>query len=191
MAHEYLSIPDEVPAELYAGDSLYFHWSDGDHPASDGWTLSFILNGPGQLTKAGAANAELPDRFDVEIDSTDTADLPAGTYSWVVTVTKSSQRHVVESGSISVLADPATLSGATEQRSHARQMLAQIETLMLARTDVLSFSLFGRSYSYESRAELRNAYAYWLRRVRAEDEAARRAKGKPSRSLLTPHFGDR
>jgi hypothetical protein len=189
MAHEKLVFPSEFPATIYAGDSLSFRFSDSDFPRNDGWTVQLRLNGAEALSVNGSADVDDAAAHLIAATSTTTAGWDAGFYAWAFFATKASERHTISTGTIEILANPANVSAGTEQRSFARQALAAIEVLLLNRSDQLSFSVFGRSYQYESRQALMDYRRELQRDVAEEDEAARRAAGKPTQSHLPFNFG--
>lgn len=189
MAHETLCFPGDFPATFYAGDSLEFRFTDAEFPRNDGWSVSLRLNGAETITVSGAADADDAAAHIVAALSATSAGWDAGFYAWAFFATKAGERHTLFTGTVEILANPAAISGASEQRSFARQALAAIETLLLNRSDQLSFSVFGRSYMYESREALLNARREFKREVDEEDEAQRRKQGKPTRSHLPFNFG--
>lgn len=154
------------PTELAAGDSLELTFSNGDFPASEGWELTVLLRGPESLDLVGVADG---DAFDVTLTAVQSADLAAGRYRWFLVYSHEDDglRTTASDGYVDVEVNPETLTG--DQRSWAAQHLAAIEAQLLARPDASSYSIGGRNYVYESRAEMMRVREALRREVAAED----------------------
>lgn len=175
-----------MPAQLVIGDSLRLRVPASAEYSVAEWTPDLVLLGPTQ-TSLG---------LQVEADGwlftlmAGADDFEAGWYGWTLRMLSSdeTERRTIASGRIEFVPDPAGVEPPSEQRSFARRELDAIEAVMLKRGAVLSFSAFGRSYSFESKDAL---YSYRNRlraEVAAEDEAARRARGEPSHSVAWVRF---
>lgn len=186
--HTILPICD-IPTELYAGDSLALRFASASFPRSEDWDLEFVLVGPEKIEVAGTADPDNADAFLIEIGSSDSSGWLPGRYAWTVLVTDADdERHTAQRGALRILPDPTTQDGSTEQRSFARQALDAIEAILLEKGGELGFSVFGRSYQFESREALIKSREYFRREVEAETEAERRAQGKPSRRVAWFRF---
>lgn len=189
--HEEVSIPCDFPSEIIAGDSLRFRFNDSTYPRSDGWTTQLVLNGPGaQVEVEGADDPENAVAHLIVALSAATALWPAGQYSWALfAFDDADERHTVASGRVEVKADPSQVADATDQRSFARRTLSDLETHIATKSNLLSFSVFGRSYQFESWDQLLSARDRLRREIEAEEEQDRRDQGKPSGYFAAFDFG--
>ncbi len=154
------------PTELAAGDSLQITFSSPEFPATDGWDLTLLLRGPSSLDLAGTPDGS---GFVVELSTEDSAELAAGRYRWFVVYAHEVDglRTTARDGYTDVTANPETLTG--DQRSWAARKLAAIEASLLARPDASSYSIGGRTYAFESHAEMLRVRDTLRREVASED----------------------
>jgi hypothetical protein len=184
--HEPTPIPECFPTELYAGDSLLLSYSDANFPRSEGFTIQLVLNGPVVLEVDGQDDPDHADGFLIEADSAATGALTAGRYQWALLVfddESPANRHTVARGTLEVLADPASQTAPVDALTFAREALAMVEAAILAKKQHTSFSVFGRSYSFESFEQLLQARRTFLREI-AEEEAKERAEKGQSRNRV-------
>lgn len=181
----------QMPESLVAGDSLSFRVDDARAVPADGWAVQFVLSGPSQQVVEGDVDPDDAAAFLVQIGSSVSAEWVPGVYAWVVLALNedADARLTLATGQLAVTPDPLTQEGATEQRSFAAQKLAALETALLAKGDATSYSLFGRTYSFESHEALLKAREFLRREVAQEEEARRRALGRPSQATAWFHFG--
>jgi hypothetical protein len=183
----------DIPCQLHAGDALTLRYIDSDFPRSDGFTARLVFIGPEAVESVdGAEDPSDEDAFLFSLTSGETATWTPGRHKWALLVEDAASppsRHTERTGYIEILEDPAE-AAAGDQRSHAAQMVERLEELLTSKRDVLSFSVFGRSYQFESQSQIYRALDYWRRRVEQEQEAERRAAGKASRNTIWMNFRD-
>lgn len=154
------------PTELAAGDTLSLTFESSDFLPADGWAFSLLLRGPTALELVGTPNGTA---FDVELTVGESAGLTPGRYRWfaVYTFDSPAQRTTELDGHVDVSANPESLTG--DQRSWAARKLAAIEAALLVRPDASSYSIGGRTYAFESHAEMMRIREALKREVAAED----------------------
>lgn len=158
------------PTELAAGDSLQASFSNSDYLPDDGWGFSLLLRGPVALELVGVPNDTA---FDVELTVGDSATLTPGRYRWfaVYTFDSPAERATSLDGYVDVTANPETVTG--DQRTWAARKLAAIEAALLVRPDASSYSIGGRTYAFESHAEMMRIREALLAEVAKEDGSMR------------------
>lgn len=168
------SIPDQLPAEIRAGDTLQFTRSHADYPAGAGWVLAFKLvpqsGSPISFTGSASGND-----FAVTVAASTTAGWPAGRYTWVETATLSGVRVTLGSGEVLVLPDLAA-ADSYDGRSFARKMLEAIEAALVnaataSQLDLIDVTFAGRGQKRD-RAALIEARDRYRREVLSEERAA-------------------
>lgn len=181
----------QLPESLVAGDSLSLRIDDPRANPADGWAVQFVLTGPSQQVVEADVDPDIASAFLVQIGSAASAEWASGVYAWVALALNedADERLTLASGQLTVTPDPLAQEGATEQRSFAAQKLAAIESALIAKSDATSYSLFGRSYSFESHEALLRTRELLRREVAQEEEARRRALGRPSQATAWFHFG--
>lgn len=179
-----------IPNPLRAGDSLSWVESSDDYAPADGWDLRYVLIGQGlRLTLLSGADGE-SHGFAVEPEITSA--LAAGRYAWTEHAHHSDGRRVtLATGSVEILADPATVDPAT--LTHARRMLAAIESIVESRAsqgelDLVATAFSGHQAQY-SLADLRALHRQYAAQASAEDERARLAAGQRSGRFVRTRFG--
>lgn len=168
-------IPDQLPAEIRAGDTLQFTRSHADYPAGAGWVLAFKLvpqsGSPISFTGSASGND-----FAVTVAASTTAGWPAGRYTWVETATLSGVRVTLGSGEVLVLPDLAAMADSYDGRSFARKMLEAIEAALVnaataSQLDLIDVTFAGRGQKRD-RAALIEARDRYRREVLREERAA-------------------
>lgn len=180
------------PETFTAGDTLELTYSHADYDPGDGWSASIVLNGPSKVEVEGEEDPDNPDGFIFTAASSATADWVVGHYGWFVIVTSDdspAERATLCSGATEILADPLSQDEPRETRSFAELQLEKIETLLASQGNQLSYSLFGRSYTYESRTALLEARRMLRQEIEAERERERRRHGGRSRNVAFLNFG--
>ncbi len=131
------------PEKITAGD--YVQWKressgfsipTGDVPkASAGWVLTYALVKTGVRIAITAATHETHD-FLVTLAAATTAGYTAGVYQWQAYVTKAatSERYLVDAGTIEILANFAAASSGLDARSHVKKVLDAIEAKIESRS---------------------------------------------------------
>jgi hypothetical protein len=157
-------IPTAAPATLRAGDTASWQISLADYPAGDGWSLEYtLINAAGKITFTSAASGN---DHRVTVAATTTAGWAAGNYAWQCRAKKGAEVYTVNTGTVDVLPDFATLT-ASDQRSFAEKTLAALEAWIenhdLA---VAEYEIAGRRMKYIPVAELLTLRDKFRREVR-------------------------
>lgn len=128
-------IPPYEPHQFVAGDTVSWTKSLSDYPTSDGWTLHYRIVGVEE--EIPDANIDASENtfggWDVVIAAADSS-LDAGAYriiGWVVSG-DASQRHTIYDGTVTVLADVASVSAADLQTPN-QKILAAIDARLAGR----------------------------------------------------------
>lgn len=156
------------PARLVAGDTWAWKKALSDYPAST-WVLSYALRcAAGYVNITASADG---DNHSVSVAAATTAVYAAGRYYWQSYVTSGSTRYTVAEGVLEVEGNYAATSAAADKRTHARKMLEAIEAVLegVATSDVLEYSIGGRSLKRMSRQDLIKLHAYYKGQVGAEE----------------------
>lgn len=127
-------LPRVEPTTVTAGSTWTWLLSSGTYPVSEGWTLSYALNGVSRLTWSSAWLAA--DGETVTIPATTTATIAAGTYEltriWTGSGTYAGRRDTEACPALQVLPDPATVV-AGERVSFVEANLQAVEAAITAR----------------------------------------------------------
>lgn len=121
------SIPTTVPTALTAGADWQWTQTFPDFDPADASACVYYFSGPASFSITATVGA---DDFSVAVAASTTAAYTAGLYSWVARVTVSGVVYDADSGTLDLLADPATTG---DQSSFAAQMVSNIEAELLAR----------------------------------------------------------
>ncbi len=176
-------IPSIEPTVVTAGDTISWQKSLPDYPADGGWVLSYALLGSaGKI--AINASASGADHL-VSISATTSAGYVAGVYAWQSYVTHATSGRVsVGSGSITVNANYAAISAATDTRSHAKKVLDAIEAIIEGRASSgdQELTIDGTrlvKMTVEQLLALRSKYLYWYEQEKVAERAANGKAGRP------------
>lgn len=131
------------PASFTAGDTVKYTRSLSDYPASAGWVMKLHLLGKVSTSVTAVADG---DAHSVTLPAATTDPLPAGTYRWVETVEKASERYTVNAGHLSVAQNPVGVTG-TAGQSWEEKTLQAIEAVLSNRVtdDVAAYQIAGRA----------------------------------------------
>jgi hypothetical protein len=185
-----------IPATLRAGDTIEWDESLPDYPASDGWTLAFVLTRYGQSLITIIATPSGDDYAISILPATTRAWIP-GIYSWQAYVYKEAgtpvlitEKYTLESGQVQILPDIAQATSITDLRSHAKKVLDAIEALLegKATADVMSYSIAGRSLSKMNPEELIKWRSFYKTEYQRELEAEAIAKGEDNPRRIGVRF---
>lgn len=171
--------------ELIAGDTLDFIDTVSEFPATDGWTLKYVLvprfTTPVQAPVTLTATASGAD-YRVQAAAATTALWKPGDYTWSRWVEKSGLRQSLGQGQLAIKQDPVAAAQGFDGRSHASKVFDAIKAVLERRAskDQEEYAIEGRSLKRTPIAELlvlRDRYAQAL-----ADEAAadRLAAGLPN-----------
>ena len=158
--------------ELIAGDTLQFNTSVPDYPASESWTLSYKLVPRTSGSVISFSASADGDYYTVEVGSTTTAAWTAGEYSWAAYVTKTGERHTVDSGACTIKPDPATAT-TLDSRTHNQIALDAIKAVMQSRAtkDQQEYMIAGRKLVLTPLPELIKLLNFYEARVAGEQAA--------------------
>jgi len=173
-----ITVPTTEPASFVSGDFVTWKRSLSDYPAPT-YTLAYKFIGSAG-TFAVSASADGSDHL-IEIEGASAVGPPvvvgtdsykAGIYEWTLAVTEvsTSRRSTLETGQITVLANPST-GVATDKRSHARKVLDAIELVLegTASHEQAEMSIDGKSLKRRSVAELLALRTNYKAQVAAEE----------------------
>jgi len=160
-----------IAKEITAGDSIKWIETLSGCPASDGWTLKFVLvNGSAKIELSASADG---DDHAVVAPSVTTSSWSPGRYRYQAYAEKAGERHTVGTGMVDILPNFATAE-TLDSRTHAEKVLHAIEAVIEKRAtkDQESYTIKGRSLSRTPLPDL-----LVLRdRYRSELRAAKRAE---------------
>lgn len=162
-----------------------------------GDTLSLALRGPATLDLACAPDAaDAQGNWELSATSAQTATLTAAAYAWVYTVTNPAKgRLTVSMGQCNVLPDLTLAPAGYDARTTAQIALSEAEAALAAFKGsggrVKTYTIAGRTVTYDTSAELLQVISYWRVRAANELHAQRAVEGKPDLSRLLVRFGGR
>lgn len=177
-----VDIPDSVPAELRAGDTVRFNREHADYPASAGWTLSYTLvTGTAAYSFNATANGNA---FSITVAAATTAPWTVGLYQLHEYVTKAAERYTLGTTPLRVLPNLAAVAaGGLDVRSHARKVLDAINAWLEAKAPTAAgFELAGRKLQNYALPELLALRDRYRAEVAREEQVA---SGRPPSRLLT------
>jgi len=181
------AVPSIEPTIAAAGDTWTWTKSFTDYPASDSWVLAYAFRGVSRLDWDTGYVTTSGDTYTIVIPATATAELTAGTYKWVATVTKSAERYTAASGVMTVEPDLTEFAEGDGQ-SHSEKMVKLIEAALQERLtgvadggrgSVENYSVEGRQVSLMTTLELEQLRAKYKQAVWRE-----RHPGVASRQIL-------
>lgn len=188
MEHMAATTPTTEPTKLRAGDTARWDRSLADYPAST-WTLTYrLVSDARTYTFNATANA---DTHEITVAMATTAAWLPGIYQWTSTVTDGTSRYTVATGHIEVLYNPGTVSAPMDTRTHAKTVLDAIEAVLEGRAthDVASYTIGGRQLARMPIEDLLTWRGQYRAEVRAEEDKARVALGRPSKRHIGVKFG--
>jgi hypothetical protein len=180
------------PQELTAGDTVTWYRVVSDYPASDGWTLFYVLRGT-QTIKLTAATWQTAN-YVVTVPAATTADWKPGLYSIEAYVTNvAGERHSVATWfpKTTIKPNPAAyVEGTATNLSFAQLTLAAVETalLALASRKVSSASVNGQSYAIQDVTKLIALRNRMREEVQSEQDAILFAAGLGGKKNILVQF---
>jgi hypothetical protein len=166
---------------LIVGDTLDFMTSVPDYPATAGYTLKYRLiprtSGTAILLTASASG----DDYRAQEPPAVTETWAAGEYTWSAWVEKTGERYSVDSGIVTLKADPGVVA-AYDGRSHARKVLDAIEAILEGRAtlDQEEYAINGRSLKRTPIAQLMQMRDAYRAEAWREAAALKTAAGLPN-----------
>lgn len=113
------------PEKFRRGDTV--KWSEdfsADHPADDGWVLTYYFGGETKLDIVAVANGKA---FDITLATTDTAKLVKGIYTYQGRVKKGIEEFTLTEGRLEVTPDLKEELAGFESRTQLQIWLDQVE----------------------------------------------------------------
>lgn len=162
--------------ELVAGDTLNYAATIPQYPTTDGWTTKLRL-----VPRVGGAAVTVtavvdPDAgtYVFQVPASTTASWISGAYAWSVWVEKGGERYTVQSGQLTVQADPSALAAGTDTRSQAERSLEAINGMLEGRaTDATQrYMINGRELWRYTMAEILRLKQHLEMAVAGERRAA-------------------
>ena len=184
--------PTTEPETLTLGDRWTWKREDlgADYaPASYALSYDARLEGTGSTTFSITAS-ESGDNYIVEVASATTAGYTAGTYSWAMFITRSSdsERIKLDSGKFEVVENLATSTA--DPRSHAAKMVDYLETTLesLAQKLTTAYSVSDRSNTLRSIEDTRGELNYYRTVYNREIQKDRALSGRKTGQNILVRF---
>lgn len=184
-------IPSVEPDSFIAGDTVKWTRSLSDYLAQT-WVLTYEFRGNIRKTIVCAASGS---DFLAVIDAITSATFTPGDYVWFAQVSSGAEKYTIQSGTVSVKANPAVGTESQDRRTHAKKMLDAIEAMMEnnASREELQYevSIPGGSLRrlwFCTKEELIKFHSHYAALVRQEQNAERLAQGRPSRNRILTVF---
>jgi hypothetical protein len=180
-----------MQAKLIQGDSLNFTTAPRGYPASEGWALRYTLVPVAGGERIGIDATVDGDEFRVTVAASATEGWAPGEYGWSVAVSKAGDRHTLDSGTLTILADPRTSNTRLDVRSQAEIALATAKAAFATWDGTRKMvTLNGRSVTFNTPAEIAQVVSYWEQEVQREQEARGLSLGLRSRRSVYVRFGN-
>ena len=184
--------PTIEPETLTLGDRWTWKREDlGSNYAPASYALSYDarLEGTGSTTFSITAS-ESGDNYIVEVGSSTTAGYTAGTYSWAMYITRSSdsERIKLDSGKFEVVENLATSTA--DPRSHAAKMVDYLETTLesLAQKLTTAYAVSDRSNTLRSIEDTRGELNYYRTVYNREIQKDRALSGRKTGQNILVRF---
>ena len=184
--------PTTEPETLTLGDRWVWKREDlgADYaPASYALSYDARLLGTGSTTFSITAS-ESGDNYIVEVGSSTTAGYTAGTYSWAMYITRSSdsERIKLDSGKFEVVENLATSTA--DPRSHAAKMVDYLEATLesLAQKLTTAYSVSDRSNTLRSIEDTRGELNYYKTVYNREIQKDRALSGRKTGQNILVRF---
>ena len=179
------------PARVTAGDTLIWLKSLSDYPANSGWALaySFINAIAKQTVTATASGAD----HLATVTAAASAGWAPGTYTWVATVTKGSERYTIGQGS-TIVAPNLAAAATFDTRSSAKKALESVNVLLESygsKAYMHSYEIAGRKQQFNTPGDFLAFRSRLMQEVAREENAARMAAGLAPRNQIQVRFNQR
>lgn len=168
-------------SELIAGDTLNFATTLADYPATDSWVLKYRLV-PRTSTNTAISLTAAAEGTDHRITASaaTTAAWAADNYTWTSWVEKGSEKYSVESGQLTIQADPRTAAAGYDGRSVAERAYDQARAALAAWTPTTRrYRINDREMEFSAKGDIVGVVSYWQTEVAKERRAATLARGLP------------
>lgn len=188
-------VPTQEPAIIYAGDTLLFNRTVLNYPASEGWTLKFVLlatgnNATGQEPITFTNSGTTGDVYNFDVAPTVTDGWQPGFYQFAAYVELNGARYTVATGRFEIKLNLETAGQGDDPRSRNQQILDAIDNLLQGRAsaDVQMYRIGNRELTKMTPAELIELKEYYEARVRKERIAAGEENVRPR--TVGAYFGE-
>lgn len=164
----------EEPKKITLGDTVKWTKSFSLFKASEGWVLSYYLNGPKAENFQASADG---DAFSIELSASTTANWQPGRYSWASRIALGTEVYTLESGIMILCANPALIPSGYDSRSHNRKALDAINATIEGRAnqEELNYSIsdggMTQSVGLTPLADLIRLKSYYENLVALEEQA--------------------
>lgn len=162
-----------------------------NYPASAGWTMRIVLNpsaGGALITLDAVASG---DDYLLQVPYTTTEGWAPGMYGWEIWAINGGERYFTgNSGQVEIRAGLIHASTGLDTRSDARKALDAAIAARAAWTPTTrSYSINGRSMTFNSPAEIMEYISHLEAEVRREELAADLAAGRPNKRKVYVRMG--
>ncbi|MCU0589869.1 MAG: hypothetical protein MUC33_01395 [Desulfobacterales bacterium] len=158
--------------------------------ASAGWALTYSLVKSG--VRIALTSTPSGDDFLVSLAAATTAGYSPGVYRWQAYVTKTTERYMVGSGTIEILANFAAASSGYDARSHVKKVLDALEAKLEGRAskDQEQMVVGGQVVGMMPIARLLEWYSRYKQAYEQEQAAENVAKGLGTGKNIFVRFGN-
>lgn len=170
-----------IPERITAGTTASFSLALTAFPAPD-WSLRLIMRGPTAIDLPSTPDGAL---HLFEAAASKTGEWESGAYWYSLRATNGGEVHEVETGTVYVDPDLASLPAGYDGRTHARKTLEAIEAVIEGRAskDQDSYRINNRELRRTPVAQLLKLRGVYRREV-AQESDARRGKTTLGRQIL-------
>lgn len=179
---------------IVQGETLNYRARLPQYPATLGWVVTLYLNRRDGTTSATVTATADGDDHLLQASGTTTAAWLPGAYAWEVWAELGTERYRVGDGQLRVLPSLVGAGAGTDTRTDAQKALDNLRAAWLAFTasgtfTAGSYSINGRTMTYRSVSELRQAISAAESDVKREEQAAAMAAGRPSARRVLVRMG--
>ena len=193
------------PLEIIAGDTaswvrrsvIAYSVNDDGTPeeteikASAGWTLKYVAVGKlGVISITASADTECADDFLFTAAAATTAAYVAGDYQWQLVATKTTTRHTIAVGRVTLIDNIAGRSALYDNRSHAKKVLDAIEAVLEGRASRQdqAYTIAGRSLQLTPISDLLKLRTLYKREYEGELAVVSMKSGRGSKRKILTRF---
>jgi len=143
-----VTIATTEPASFIAGDTVKWKKSVSDYKPEDSWVLTYYFTKAGTQQKLTATDNG-DSKHLVTLTAANSADWLPGEYKWQAVVTKTTERYIVDSGSLTVEIDFAQQTSGHDSRTYWETVLDNVKAVLEERAtkDQSSYTIHGRQLS--------------------------------------------
>ncbi len=183
--------PTTEPDRFAAGDLVMWRRTDLEAYAGVAFDLKYVFRpATGGETTVEATATVSGTEYRISLGSTVTAAMAAGRWYWSAYLIRvsDSQRVQIDDGETTVEANRAL--DPSDTRSHAQRTLDAIQAVIEGRAteDVQSYTIGGRQINKMGPDDLIRWKNHYRQEVEAEQNAARRRNGLPSKNTINVRF---